>query len=496
MVKKSIAFGVFIMAFYIKGGYLMHDVAIIGSGIVGAAIARELSKYSLDVLVIDKDSDIANGTTKANSGIVHAGYDAREGTLKAKLNVVGNAMYSDICNELEVPFRENGSLVIGFNDKDIKNIETLYERGIKNGVKGLEIIDKNRLLSMEQNISDKAIGALYAPSGGIVSPYELAIALGENAAQNGVRFSFSTMVSNIHRNNEGFVIETNKKEIRSRFLVNASGLFADDINRMLGRNDFRIIPRRGEYCLLDKSQGGLVKRTIFQPPTNKGKGILVTPTVHGNLLIGPNAVEIPEREDASTTAQGIDEVIKGASRGICGINTREIITSFSGVRATPERRDFIINIPIKGAINACGIESPGLTAAPAIALMVIELLSYEGLRLYKKKDFIKRRVNTKQFFDMNEEERAFAIKANPLYGRIICRCEHVTEGDIINAINRPLGARSVDGVKKRVRAGMGRCQGGFCMPRVVEILARELGVNKESILKSGEGSYILTGRTK
>ncbi len=474
----------------------MYDVAVIGCGIVGTAVARELSKYQLDVVVIDKNSDVSDGTTKANSGIVHAGYDAREGTLKAKLNVMGNEMYEDICRELEVPFQRNESIVLGFSDEDMRRIEGLFERGIKNRVKGLEVIDKNRLLSIEPNISDGAVGALYAKTGGIVSPFEFAIALAENASQNGVEFRLKTRVLNAQKCGEGFLINTDKGEIKSRFLVNASGLFSDDINRMLGGADFEIIPRRGEYCLLDKSQGGVVRRTIFQTPTKNGKGILVTPTVHGNLLIGPNAVENQDKEDISTTAPGLYEIINGAKRSVKGINMRDIITSFSGVRATPKGRDFVINVPVKRAVNAAGIESPGLTAAPAIALMVLELLSGGGLRLEKKVDFISRRIDAKRFMDMREEEKAAAIKENPLYGRIICRCEHVTEGDIINAIKRPLGATSLDGIKKRVRPGMGRCQGGFCMPRVVEILSRELGVEQDKIMKSSEGSYILTGRTK
>lgn len=474
----------------------MYDVAIIGCGVIGAAVARELSRYNLNVIVVEKNNDIADGATKANSGIVHAGYDAVEGTLKARLNVKGNSMYEELCNELDIPFQRNGSLVIAFDDDDLSNIEKLYNRGIKNGVRGLEIIDKNKLLSLEPNIKEDASSALYAPTAGIVSPYEFTIALAENAAQNGVDFMFLTEVRNIVKEGDGFIISTNKGDIRTEYVVNAGGLFSDNINRMLGGKDFEIIPRRGEYCLLDKSQGGLIKRTIFQTPTKKGKGILVTPTVHGNLLIGPNAIEIKEKEDVSTTSRGIEEIINGAKRSVTGINMREVITSFSGVRATPRKRDFIIDIPVKKAVNAAGIESPGLTASPAIALMVIELLSGEGLKLNKKNDFCPNRINTKRFIDMKDEEKKIALFNNPLYGRIICRCEYITEGDIINAIKRPLGGKSVDGIKKRVRPGMGRCQGGFCMPRVVEILARELGVDESSIVKSGEGSYILTGRTK
>lgn len=474
----------------------MYDVAIIGAGIIGCSIARELSKCKLNVVVIEKSFDVSDGSTKANSGIVHAGYDAAPGTLKAKLNVLGNSMYEKLCSELEVPFSRTGSLVIGFNEDELRIIGDLYSRGVTNGVPGLEIIDSDKLHEMEPNISEKAIGALYAPTAGIASPYELCIALAENANQNGVEFKLSTKVSNVYKETDAFIIESNKGVFHTKYLVNAAGLFSDDINRMLGGPKFNIIPRRGEYCLIDKSQGALVKNVIFQAPTKKGKGILVAPTTHGNLLIGPNAVEIPDREDVETTEKGLEEIINGAKKSVKNINTREIITSFSGVRSTPDCKDFIINVPVKGAVNAAGIESPGLTSAPAIAQMVIELLNSEGLKIDKKTDFISRRIRTKPFIELTDDEKMAALKENPLFGRVVCRCEHVTEGDIINAIKGPLGPRTVDGVKRRLRAGMGRCQGGFCMPRVVEILARELNISPDEVLKADEGSYILTGRTK
>lgn len=474
----------------------MYDVAIIGAGIVGASIARELSKYELKVIVLEKSYDIANGSTKANSGIVHAGYDAKEGTLKAKLNVMGNKMYENLCKELNVPYKNNGSLVIAFNENELKTLELLYERGVKNGVKDLEIIDKAKLMQIEPNISEKAIAALYAKTAGIVSPYELAISLCENAYLNGVEFVFNIEVTDIVKEKEIFLIKTNKQEIKASYVVNAAGVNSDEINKMLNGEKFNIIPRRGEYCLLDKSQGNLVSRVIFNTPTEKGKGILVTPTTHGNLLLGPNAIEIIDKYDVSTTSTGLKEVIDGALKNVKNINLREIITSFSGVRATPSTGDFIINVPKKGAVNAAGIESPGLTAAPAIALMVLELLEGEGLKLNFKKEYKKGRILPKRFIDMTDDEKKEALSKDSRYGKIICRCEHITEGDIVKAVNSPLGAKTVDGVKKRLRAGMGRCQGGFCMPRVVEILSRELNVEIEKILKADEGSYILTGKTK
>ncbi|MDO6356010.1 NAD(P)/FAD-dependent oxidoreductase [Caloramator sp. CAR-1] len=474
----------------------MFDVIIIGAGIVGVSIARELSRYDLKCLVIEKSNDVANGSTKANSGIVHAGYDAKEGTLKAKFNVLGSQMYEEVCKELDVPYKRNGSLVLAFDDEDMKQIETLYERGLKNGVKELAIIDKNTVLSLEPNLQENVVGALYAKTAAIVSPFELAIALAENANENGVEFMFNTKVNRIYKEKDCFIIETNNGTFESMYLVNAAGLFSDEINDMLGGEKFRIIPRRGEYCLFDKSAGNLVTRTIFQPPSNRGKGILVAPTVHGNLFVGPNAREIDIRDDVSTSREGIEEIIKGGNRSVKNLNLRDIITSFAGVRATPSTGDFVINIPTKNAVNAAGIESPGLTAAVAIAPYIVNLLENQGLRLNKKAAFINKRKNTKLFINMTEDEKRNALHENNLYGRIICRCEHITEGDIVNAIKRPLGARTVDGVKRRVRAGMGRCQGGFCMPRVVEILSRELNIPMTEILKSEEGSYILTGRTK
>lgn len=475
---------------------MLYDVAIIGAGITGTALARELSKYNLKIIVLEKSNDIANGSTKANSGIIHAGYDALPGTLKAKLNVEGNAMYDSLCKELDVEFKRCGSLVVAFNEEEALKIRELYERGLKNKVPQMEILERGALLKIEPNLNENAVCALYAKTAGIVSPYELAIALAENASLNGAEFKLETEVLNIIKNAKSFIIETGNGKIESRYVVNAAGTGSDDINKMLNGKKFKIIPRRGEYCLLDKASGNLVKRVIFQAPTEKGKGILVTPTIHGNLLIGPNAFEVDNKDDKSTTDDGLAEVINGAKKSVKGLNTGDIITSFSGIRATPDTKDFIINVPEKNAVNAAGIESPGLTSAPAIANYIVKLLKTEGLDLSIKENFTANRINTKKFYEMNDDEKKEAIGKNSEYGRIICRCEKVTEGDIVNSIKRPLGARTVDGVKKRVRAGMGRCQGGFCMPRVVDILSRELKVAKSEILKSGTGSYILTGRTK
>lgn len=474
----------------------MYDVVIAGAGITGTAIARQLSMFKAKVLVIEKSYDIANGATKANSGIVHAGYDAKPGTLKAKLNVFGNSMFDDMCRELGVKFKRTGSLVLAFNDEELETLKELEERGERNSVKDFGIISAEELRSLEPNVSKKAVGALLANTAGVVSPYELAIALAENAKENGVEFRFNTELKNVRKDTDHFVVETNSGEIESRFFVNAAGVFADKINDMLDGKHFDIIPRKGEYCLLDKNEGSLVSRVIFQAPTEKGKGILVASTIHGNLLVGPNAVEAEDKEDITTTELGLSEVMEGAKKSVDNINFKSVITSFTGVRATSSTGDFVIDSPTFGAVNAAGIDSPGLTSCPAVALKVLELLRRQGFIYPIKSDFNAYRRDTKLFLDMTDEEKSEAIKKDPSYGRIVCRCEHVTEGDIINSIHRSLGATTVDGVKKRTRAGMGRCQGGFCMPRVVDILSRELSKSPEEIMKAGTGSYIITGKTK
>lgn len=473
----------------------MFDVVVIGAGVTGTAVARDLSMYDVRVLLLDKELEVANGTTKANSAIIHAGYDAEPKSLKAKLNVEGNLMYDTICKELDVPFKRIGSLVVAFSAEDMEHIHELYERGIKNGVPCMEIIDRARLKELEPYISDNAVGALYAKSAGIICPYELCIAQAENAAENGTEIMLDSKVLSIERYEDGFTIKTSRGNIKTRYVVNAAGVFADDINDMLGGEKFRIIPRRGEYCIFDKNQGYLASHVLFQMPGEFGKGVLVTPTVHGNLLIGPNAMDMDDKSDCSTTDEGLNSIIRDARRTIDRFTLREVITSFAGLRASTESGDFIIDSPAKGAVNAAAVDSPGLTAAPAIGKRVVNMLREQGLQL-KKKDYNPIRKARKRFAEMTTEERRVEIKKNPLYGRVICRCETVTEGEIVEAIKGPAGARTVDGVKRRLRAGMGRCQGGFCMPRVVEILSRELGIPYGEVVKDSRESYIFTGRLK
>lgn len=475
----------------------MFDVTIIGSGVVGSVIARELSRYKLNICVLEADSDVANGTSKANSAIVHAGFDAKPNTLKAELNVKGNTMFDNLSKELDFPFKRIGSFVLCFNENELENLDKLKEQGEKNGVPNLQIISGNEARKMEPNLSDNVVAALYAPTSGIVCPYEMTIALAENAADNGVEFRFNSRVVSVKKCDDIYKIKTDKDEIETKLVINAAGVFADVINNMVSSNKIHIIPRKGQYCLFDKAVGNMVSRTIFQLPTKMGKGVLVTPTVDGNLLVGPNAEDIEDKTDVTTTSEGLDFVTKKASLSIKQIPMRQVITSFSGLRAHSTAGDFIIGEAedAKGFINAAGIESPGLSSAPAIGEMVKNIV-VEILNPEKDEKFNPIRKGIPKFREMNNEEREKLIASDKRYGRIVCRCETVTEGEIVNSINRTLGAKTLDGVKRRTRAGMGRCQSGFCSPKVVEIISRELGISPEEVTKFGNHSNILVGKDK
>lgn len=475
----------------------MFDVIIIGAGVIGCSAARELSKYDIKTCVLEKHEDVACGTSKANSAIVHAGFDAKPGSLKAKLNVKGNAMFDKLSEELDFPFKRNGSLVLCFEEENIGKLEDLMKQGIENGVPDLRIIAGDELRKMEPSLSKEVYAALYAPTGSITCPYEMTIAFAENAYTNGVKFEFDTEVKEIIKKEECFVINTNKGEFKAKAVINAAGVFSDDINNMISDKTLKIIGRKGEYCLFDKTAGKTVSHTIFQLPTKMGKGVLVTPTVDGNLLIGPNAVDIDERSDVNTTREGLDDIVLKAQRSIKEIPMNQVITSFSGIRAHVESDDFIIGEAedAENFINAAGIESPGLSSAPAIACMLAEIVAGK-LNSKKNEKFNPIRKGIPKFRDLNNEQRKKLIAECPDYGKIICRCETVTEGEIVNAIRRPLGAKSVDGVKRRTRAGMGRCQSGFCLTRVVDILARELGIAKTEVTKFGGESKLLIGKNK
>ena len=474
----------------------MYDVAVIGGGVVGALIARTLARYQLKICILEKANDVAMGASSANSAIVHAGFDAKVGSLKARMNVRGSEMMEEVCRELGVKYQNNGSLVIGFNGEDRATVEELFRRGNANGVKGLRILEREELVSMEPNISPNAICALWAPTGSIVCPYELTLAAIGNAMDNGAELLLNFEVSDIRETGGGFSVFAERERIDARYVINAAGLYSDAIARMVGDESFTVRPRRGEYILLDKECGGLVRSTIFRTPNKMGKGILVSPTVDGNLLTGPTSFDIDDKTDHSTTAEGLSLVMKQAGENVSGVQFGKAITSFCGLRAVGSTGDFIINNPRHGFINVAGIESPGLSSAPAIAEYVTELLKNDGLTLTARADYVAEREAAHAFREMSMEEKNEVIRRDPTYGHIICRCEGVSEGEILAAIRTNPKPRDLDGVKRRTRAQMGRCQGGFCSPYIVELLANEQNVPYESITKFGGASYINVQKIK
>ena len=475
----------------------MRDIVIIGAGVTGSAVARELSRYQYDVLVVEANSDVCEGTSKANSGIVHAGFDTEPGSMMAKMNIRGNEMMEQLSKDLDFPFKRNGSLVLCFDEKDMDQLVYLLEKGQKNGVPGLRIITKEEVKEMEPNVTDDMVAALYAPTGGIVCPFGLNIAMAENACENGVEFQFDTEVQNIMPMEGGYRLETSRGDIETKMVVNAAGVYADKFHNMVSEEKIHITPRRGDYCLLDKTAGNHVSHTIFPLPDAFGKGVLVTPTVHGNLLVGPTAIDIEDKEATATTREGLDFVVSKAGEAVSDIPMRQVITSFAGLRAHEDHHEFIIGEAkdAKGFVDVSGIESPGLSSAPAIGLMVADIVS-KLLQLPENPDFIATRRGILNPSELSKEERAKLVEVKPEYGNIICRCEMITEGEILDAIHRPVGARSLDGVKRRTRAGMGRCQAGFCSPRTMEILARELHVSMAEITKSGGDSDLIVGTVK
>lgn len=475
----------------------MKDIIIIGAGVVGAHIARELSVYNADILLLEKNHDVCEETSKANSGIVHSGYDATPGTLKAKFNVLGNKMMQTVCEELSVPFKQNGSLIIGYSDEDKGLLHELMQQGKDNGVESLELIDKNRLFELEPNLNKEAMYALYAPTGGIVDPFQLTIAAAEVAYQNNVVFQFDTEVTNIIKTSNGYKVITNQGEFESKIVVNAAGVYSDEMNNFVSQRKLTIHPRKGEYLLFDKQVGSYVNRTIFQLPSSKGKGVLVTPTAEGNLLIGPSSVYVTQKEDTSTTVEGIQYVIEKGNGSISSIPMAYVITGFAGLRASEEGKDFVIGevSDAPGFYNAAGIESPGLTAAPAIGKEIARLIK-EKYQLHMKSEYVCKRPMPKRFEEESIEGKRALIEADKEYGKIICRCEMIPLAEIKAAIHRPLGATTLDGVKRRTRAGSGRCQGGFCSPKIMDILAEELHIDHKEVAKFNEQSTFLIGLDK
>ena len=486
---------------------IKSDVLIIGGGVIGCSIARELSRYQCKTILLEKEEDVCSGTSKANSAIVHAGYDAKTGSLKAKLNVEGNAMMEELSRELDFEFKRNASIVLCFSEEDMPALEALLERGKANGVSGLKIISGDEVRKMEPNITDEVVAALYAPTGGIVCPFGLTIAMAENACDNGVEFHFDTEVEAIRKiekqglceqetredGRSKYLVETNNGTYEAAYIVNAAGVYADELHNMVSDEKLQIIPRRGEYLLLEKEAGTHVSSTIFQLPGKYGKGILVTPTVHGNLLVGPTATDQDDKDLARTTPEGLDDVRVKAEKSVKNVPFRQVITSFSGLRAHEMGDDFVLGEPTDadGFFDAAGIESPGLSCAPALGKYMAEMVAEKG-GYQKKNDFNPRRRGIVRAAELSLEERAKLIQERPEYGSIVCRCENISEGEIIDAITRTLGARSLDGIKRRVRQGMGRCQAGFCTPRTMNILSRETGIPMEKICKNRAGSELLT----
>lgn len=475
----------------------MYDVIVIGAGVVGGMIARKLAAYTLKVCIVEKENDVAMGATKANSAIVHAGFDAKAGSLKALLNVRGSEMMEQVTKELGVKYLRNGSLVIGFNETDRATIEELAERGKINGVKDLRVLEKDELKQIEPNISDNVTCALYAPTGAITCPYELTIAAVGNAMDNGVELKLNFAVKEIKEQDGVYeVLAADGQSVQTKYVIDSAGLYSDQIAQMVGDDSFHVHPRRGEYILLDRECGNLVSHTIFRTPTRMGKGILISPTVDGNLLLGPTSVDMEDKEDKSTTAGGFADVIRQAQENVDGIPFGKTITSFCGLRAVGSTGDFIIKASKPGFITLAGIESPGLSAAPAIAEYVADMLKEQGLEFIEKEDYNPIRKPQHAFREASIEEKNEIIRRDSSYGKIVCRCETVTEGEILAAIRTNPGARDLDGVKRRTRAQMGRCQGGFCGPQIVELLAKELGIPYEEVTKSGKHSFINIGKTK
>ncbi|MDV5110779.1 NAD(P)/FAD-dependent oxidoreductase [Clostridium perfringens] len=468
----------------------MRDIIAIGAGVVGCSIARELSKYNLDVLVVEKNSDVSEGISKGNSGIVHAGYNEKIGTLKAKLNIEGNKIFDDLSRDLQFPFKRNGAFILAFSDEEMKTLESLKENGEKLGVEGLEILTREEALNIEPNLNKKIVGVLNVKTSGIVSPYEMTIALAENAAENGVEFKLNSKVTSIEKISEGYKVTLNNKEVvNGKLIINASGLEGAFLNNLVSMTKREINPVKGEYCLFDKVAGAMINKTLFQVPNKLSKGVLVTPTAEGNLLVGPNAVEGKTLE---TSREGIDEILDKSKKSLEELPVARILNTFSGIRPKTKGGDFIIEEveDAKNFINVIGIDSPGLTAAPAIGVYVVNMIK-ERLDLVEKKNFKKTREKIVRFAELSLKEKNKLIKEKPAYGHMVCKCEFVTEGEIVEAIHRPIKALTVDAIKRRTRASMGGCQGIGCTLPISKILSRELGIDISDINKNSEGSPVI-----
>lgn len=474
----------------------MYDITIIGGGVCGAAIAMYLSKYDVKCCLLEKDNDIAIGTTRANSGIVHAGYDPEPDTIMARLNVRGCELIEELAEKLNIPYKKCGSMVISFDAKDEAHLHKLYERGIANGVRGMELLGRDTLLEREPNLSPNVTGALYAPSAAVVNPWRLCLAMAETAAKNGVEFFLNSEVTKIEKIGGAFAVTAGERLFDTRYIINAAGLYSDKIAELVGAKDFEISPSKGQYYLLDKTSDSIVNSVIFQCPTDKGKGVLVSPTAEGNIIIGPNAESGNERDDVSTTREGLEFVAAEAAKTTKLIDYRENIRSFAGLRANSDKRDFIIgeSALCRHFINVAGIKSPGLTSAPAIGEYVVEVLEDCGVMLTEKEHWEYPKPHF-CFAELSNEEKAEACRRNKLYGNVVCRCNLVTEGEILDALeNSYIKPTTLDGIKRRTGSGMGRCQGGFCGVKIHEILCEYYGIPAEEVLWDKDGSYIVAGK--
>jgi glycerol-3-phosphate dehydrogenase len=474
----------------------MEDVIIIGGGVCGCSLLYELSRYNIKTLLLEKENDVADGTSKANSAVVHAGYDPPYGTKMARYNVEGNSLIGQLCADLDIMYKKTGSLVVGFDKADRETIGKLYANGNRNGVPGLRIIEGGELFTMEPALSRDIICALYAPTAAIIAPWEFAIAQAECAVKGGARIEFNAEVTSIKKENGHFVVGTGKGEFEARFVVNAAGVHSDIVSEMVDKKSFSIQPKRGEYYILDTTEAKLVSKVVFPCPSKLGKGVLVAPTVHGNIIVGPDSTDCG-RDSLENTAAGLAFVAQNALRSVPEVNLRASIRNFSGVRAHADKEDFIVgeSAHTAGFFNIAGIKSPGLTASPAIARDVAGMLLGKGLDSAPNPAFVAER-RVVRFKHLSDEQKQEAIRRNPLYGTIVCRCETVTEGEIVDALNRPLPPRSLDAVKRRCTTGMGRCQGGFCGPRVMALIAKHAGIHETDIPLDREGMCIITGRTK
>lgn len=476
---------------------MIYDVIIIGAGVIGAMAARELSKYQLKVCLLEKENDVACGASKANSGIIHGGYDPEPGTLKAKMNTEGIELLYEAAKELHVPYKNNGSLVLAFSEKEDETVLELFERSKINGIAGISVISGNQARAIEPNLSEKVTSALLVPNAGIICPYALTIAAAGNAMDNGVELKRNFAVAAIEKAAQGYTVSAKDgQSVTGKFVLNCAGGYSDKVAAMVGDDGYTIVPRAGEYLLLDKNEGSRVTHTIFQVPSEEGKGILVSPTADGNLLTGPTAAKVATPDSKEITPEGIEQVQRLAAKSVPSVNFRQVITSFTGVRSSGTTGDFIMEPSRKapGIVHLVAIESPGLTCCVAIARYAVQLLQGEGLTLEAKASWDGTRVNTHAFRDMSDEEKNAYIKENPDYGRIVCRCEQISEGEIRDALRRNPQARDIDGVKRRTRSGMGRCQGGFCGPYVMRLIAEELGIPMEQVTKNGGDSRMVMER--